>query len=95
MAVLLDSGMLVYRVALYVAVAVQNLEVVKNIRNRLSAPPFQCKYYVTHIAQHYVTHIAQHYVTHIAHHYVTHIAQFVLFFSVWSVRKLIKHLGDM
>jgi hypothetical protein len=24
-----------------------------------------------------------------------HIAQFVVFFSVWNVRKLIKHLGNM
>jgi len=28
-------------------------------------------------------------------YYLTHIAQFVVFFSVGNVRKLIKHLGDM
>jgi len=28
-------------------------------------------------------------------YYLAHIAQFVVFFSLWNVRKLIKHVGDI
>jgi len=48
MAVLLESGISVYRVALCVATAVQNLEVAKNIRMRLSPPP-NWQHNLTHI----------------------------------------------
>jgi hypothetical protein len=48
MAVLLESGVSVLCVALYVATAVQNLEVIKNIRNRLSPPPQMAALLGTH-----------------------------------------------
>jgi hypothetical protein len=74
--VLLDSGMSVYRVAVAVVTAVQELDIATRYlteteRTLPPLPTFKWQYNLAHIGQ------------------------FVVFFSVWNVRKLTKHLENM
>jgi len=71
---LLESGIRVYRVAVAVVTAVQDLDTATRYltkTERTPTPTFKWQYYLAHTAK------------------------FVVFFSVWNVRKLIIHVRDV